>query len=762
MSLNEDSSLQAVAAALRLPAVPPAGFWDETQWAVFWSMMEAALPSIREASSVEDENHQIKLDHDQYSSAYELVKATMKNPPSEDKFHAYLDYNASADPDFRNSIIRTLYMLPGASQRSLGGALTTLSGRTGSWFLTGYFPAVNQQPLHIREAILQGWQTSRLSSMRVLTKVFTTLAQKATLQTSPLFKELTGYTDLPSDHEPVDSYEFKFMQFPASDEPVSLETDAVIVGSGCGGAVVAKHLAEAGHRVLVVDKSYHFPAAQLPLAQDMGCEYLFEGGGFLGSDDSCLNLVAGSCWGGGGNINWSVSLQTQGFVRSEWAKKGLPFFTSAQFQSCLDKVSDVMGVSSDHVRHNHRNRVMLDGARKLGWHAAAAPQNTGGTEHYCGRCHLGCGSAGKKGTAVSWLPAAAEAGAECIEGLEVNEVTFDTTDGDKKATGVVGTWVSRDATGGVSSPSSERITRKVVIKAKKVIVACGSLWSPLVLLKSGLTNRHIGQNLYVHPCNMVGAYWKEEVTPWEGKHNQTFGPSLLANQPGGIITSYSTAFENLDGAGHGVKLEPTCAVPYTVLTSMPWHSGLSSKLAALKYRHFGGFIALTRERDPGYVYPDPRTGRPRIAYTPSDFDRAHTLEGVVALAKICYIEGAEEIQAFFPGLEPFVRGEARNEEGEEAGVNDPAFTAWLERVRAVGNKPPNALFTSAHQMGTCRMAANEDEGVVDPRGRVFGTEGLYVADASVFPSASGVNPMITNMAIAEWIAMGVSKELKEV
>lgn len=361
------------------------------------------------------------------------------------------------------------------------------SGRTGSWFLTGYFTAVNQQPLHIREAILQGWQTSRLSSMRVLTKVFTTLAQKATLQTSPLFKELTGYTDLPSDHEPVDSYEFKFMQFPASDEPVSLETDAVIVGSGCGGAVVAKHLAEAGHRVLVVDKSYHFPAAQLPLAQDMGCEYLFEGGGFLGSDDSCLNLVAGSCWGGGGNINWSVSLQTQGFVRSEWAKKGLPFFTSAQFQSCLDKVSDVMGVSSDHVRHNHRNRVMLDGARKLGWHAAAAPQNTGGTEHYCGRCHLGCGSAGKKGTAVSWLPAAAEAGAECIEGLEVNEVTFDTTDGDKKATGVVGTWVSRDATGGVSSPSSERITRKVVIKAKKVIVACGSLWSPLVLLKSGLT-----------------------------------------------------------------------------------------------------------------------------------------------------------------------------------------------------------------------------------------------------------------------------------
>ncbi|KAM0284819.1 hypothetical protein ACHAQH_001740 [Verticillium albo-atrum] len=727
MSLTEGSSLQDGAAAMKLPPLPSAGFWDDTQWTVFWAMMEAALPSIREASSSTDENHQIKIDQDQYSAAYDIAKASMTNPPSEEKFKAYLDYSATENLDFRNSVIRTLYMLPSASQRSLGG----------------YFTAVNQQPLHIREAILQGWQTSRLSSLRVLTKVLTTLAQKATLQTSPLFRELTGYTDIPKDHEPADSYDFKFMQFPASEEPVTLDTDVVIVGSGCGGAVVAKHLAEAGHRVLVLDKSYHFPAAQLPLTQDMGCQYLYEGGGFMGSDDSCINLVAGSCWGGGGNINWSVSLQTQGFVRSEWAKKGLPFFTSAQFQSCLDKVSDVMGVSADHVRHNHRNQVLLDGSRKLGWHADAAPQNTGGTEHYCGQCHLGCRSAGKKGTAVSWLPAAADAGAQFIEGLDVDEVTFDETDGTKRATGVVGTWVSRDAIGSVSGPLSERTARKVVIKAKKVVVSCGSLWSPLVLLKSGLTNRHIGQNLYVHPCNMVGAYWKEEVTPWEG----------------GIITSYCSTFENLDNAGHGVKLEPTCAVPYTVLSSMPWHSGLSSKLAALKYRHFGGFIALTRDRDPGHVYPDSRTGRPRIAYTPSEFDRAHTLEGVLALAKICYVEGAEEIQAFFPGLEPFVRAEAKSNDGE-AGVNDPSFAAWLERVKEVGNKPPNASYSSAHQMGTCRMAANEDEGVVDSRGRVFGTEGLYVADASVFPSASGVNPMITNMAIAEWIAMGVSKELR--
>jgi choline dehydrogenase-like flavoprotein len=64
-------------------------------------------------------------------------------------------------------------------------------------------------------------------------------------------------------------------------------------------------------------------------------------------------------------------------------------------------------------------------------------------------------------------------------------------------------------------------------------------------------------------------------------------------------------------------------------------------------------------------------------------------------------------------------------------------------------------------MGTCRMSAREKDGVVDPHGRVWGTEGLYVADASVFPSASGVNPMVTNMAISDYISRGVARGMEE-
>jgi choline dehydrogenase-like flavoprotein len=96
----------------------------------------------------------------------------------------------------------------------------------------------------------------------------------------------------------------------------------------------------------------------------------------------------------------------------------------------------------------------------------------------------------------------------------------------------------------------------------------------------------------------------------------------------------------------------------------------------------------------------------------------------------------------------------------DPGVTDPRFAAWIAELKRIGNKPPIGTFGCAHQMGSNRMSATEKDGVVDAKGKVWGTEGLYVSDASVFPSASGVNPRVTNMAISDWISRGVSKELR--
>lgn len=195
------------------------------------------------------------------------------------------------------------------------------------------------------------------------------------------------------------------------------------------------------------------------------------------------------------------------------------------------------------------------------------------------------------------------------------------------------------------------------------------------------------------------------------------------------------------------------------------------------------YISVTRDRDSGRVYPDPITGALQVDYTPSAFDRAHALEGAIAVCKILYVAGAREIDSYICGVAPFVRDdddddalepEATQSEvlsskqddtdyDEEKGgyeIKDSRFLAWLEQVRRLGANPDNASASSAHQMGTCRMSATEDKGVVDMHGKVWGTKGLYVADSSVFPSASGVNPMITVMATADWIARAVDEDLK--
>ena len=354
--------------------------------------------------------------------------------------------------------------------------------------LTGYAAPLQQQSIPTRMAILEKWRLSYLPPLNAIHKQFTFIAKSLWLKTSPTFHKISGFPAVPNHWKPGPHFEYEFIQISSGSEPQVIETDVVIVGSGCGGAVCAKNLAEAGHQVLVVDKSYYYPPSQLPMTEEEGGIHLFQNGGVEVTDDSSISLIAGSTWGGGGTINWSASLQTQGFVRKEWAQdRGLTFFETAEFQNCLDRVCHRMGVSAEHIRHNHGNEVLLEGSRKLGYHAKTVPQNTGGTEHYCGHCTLGCGTGQKQGPVNSWLPDAAKAGAQYMEGFQVEKVLFDQSSGIKKAIGVKGLWTSRNSRGGVDGPLSERVVREVIVKAKRVIVSGGSLWSPIILLNSGLT-----------------------------------------------------------------------------------------------------------------------------------------------------------------------------------------------------------------------------------------------------------------------------------
>ncbi|KAH3907379.1 long-chain-alcohol oxidase [Parastagonospora nodorum] len=729
--------------ATPLPPLPSEDPLTAAQWKTLLAISDAVIPSIKPAS-VANARVEIAVADNAYSTAVSALRALTPedDPSAETAVTEYLAENASSNPAFKEELQRIFAMyMPQSTKKELFMVLNILDTRAGSLALTGYLTPISEQPAHIREAIVFGWSTARIGVLRQLHRSLSVLTKQTWIKITPSLRRVLGVPRVPVGMQPGKGYDYEFLQFPPGDNPEIIETDVIIVGSGCGGGVSAKNLAEAGFRVIVAEKAYHWSPDHYPMAESHGWNHLFMNGAFISSDDTSTSIVAGQSWGGGGTVNWSASLQTQGYVRREWADNGLPFFTSAEYQEALDRVCNRMGVSADFIKHNPANVKLLEGARKLGWSHKPVPQNTGGAQHYCGYCTFGCGSCEKQGPSVSYLPDAARAGANFIEGFDAEKIVFSNKGGKRVATGLQGTWTSRDANGGVAG--APLITRKVLINAKRVIVSAGTMQSPLLLLRSGLTNPQIGRNLAVHPVAVLGAIHPEEIKPWEG----------------GILTSVVNEYENLDGKGHGVKLEATNMIPSSWLIWLDWKGGLQYKLDAARLKHMVGYISLAKEKDTGRVYPDPVDGRVRFQYSPSKVAKQHIMEGLLALAKIQYVEGATEIFTVIPGMRPFKRDPSVPQSGD--GINDTEFQAWLAEVKARGFPTPESVFVSAHQMGTCRMSAREKDGVVDPQGKVWGTEGVYVTDASVFPSASGVNPMVTNMAISDWVSRNIAKGMEE-
>ncbi|KAK0610059.1 hypothetical protein B0T17DRAFT_611027 [Bombardia bombarda] len=708
-----------------LPWVPPSGeLLTKSQWRTVIAILNTVVPPVcREDTSAKASTNRASLaafhlpavEYDKMVHKIEQHvaaspdKAALRSHEQKALLEAYLAERPSDNPLFTELLTRIVSHPAGQETAASAGAV-------------------------FAEVYLDSGAPARSPPFRSLFKSMTSLGKLLLFRTSTLFYDLSGFPPAPPTWAPSSStsphHQYSFLQFspppPASPStPITITADIVIIGSGCGAAIAAHRLATTlppTTRILVLEKGYQFSAASdiFPMTQADGMENLFESGAVIEADDGSINVTAGSCFGGGGTVNWSACLQAQHFVRCEWSQqRGLPYFESAAYQASLDGVFKHMGAGA--VTPNHGNAVLLEGARKLGYEAKMVPQNCGGAEHEDGYCTLGCWKR-RWGRSRGFL--FEEGGGK---------------GGKKVVRGVKGVWTMKE--GGKEM--------EVVVRARQVVVSCGTLWSPVVLANSGLKNPQIGKNLYLHPTNFVSGFFDEDVRPWEG----------------GALTSVVSSFDNLDGKGHGVRLEAMNMMPAFCLPFLNWSSGAEYKTLVSKYRHMNMYIAITRDRDTGYIYPDPLTGFPRVAYTPSAFDRAHNLVGIVSLAKILYAQGASEIHPSLPGLRPFVCSKTNttaqkqsHTTNETEEITDPLFLAWLSELQAHGNKTPVTPFGSAHQVGTCRMSATERGGVVDPRGGVWGTEGLYVADASVFPSASGVNPMVTTMAIADYIAQGTGRD----
>ncbi|KAJ3294451.1 hypothetical protein HDU79_011025, partial [Rhizoclosmatium sp. JEL0117] len=277
---------------------------------------------------------------------------------------------------------------------------------------------------------------------------------------------------------------------------------------------------------------------------------------------------------------------------------------------------------------------------------------------------------------------------------------------------------------------------------KTVVSSCGTMNSPLLLARSGLKNQHIGRNLKLHPVSVVQGYFPDRaVNPFEG----------------GIMTSISDVLADREGTGYGVRIEVPSMHPGLFSFIAQYRGAASFKKTILQYKNRTSLIGLCRDFDStGRVYQDAQ-GYTHVDFSLGSFDSVSLEKSIIANVKILLAAGATEVDAVLPGLDPLVFSEKEVLQGNT--VTSTKAEQYYKKIQKIGVVARKAKLVCAHPMGTCRMGHSPKVGAVNPHGETWEVKGLYVADASVFPTASGVNPMVTVLSIAHSIAQFIKSDL---
>ncbi|MGI9606915.1 MAG: GMC family oxidoreductase N-terminal domain-containing protein, partial [Acidimicrobiales bacterium] len=491
----------------------------------------------------------------------------------------------------------------------------------------------------------------------------------------------------------------------------TLTADVVVVGSGAGGGTVAGVLSAAGHDVIVLEAGGYRNEADFTHLEADAYRDMYLDKALNTTADGGISILSGATLGGGTVINYTTSFETPPEVRSEWDREaGFDgVFSGDDYAASISAVSARLGVNSDHGWPSPRAQLMEKGLRDLGWHVDEMPRNAVGcTETDCGYCTLGCRIGAKQSTLVTWLQDAVDRGARIVTGAQVERVT---TAGER-------------ATGVEARVGGHRLT----VQARAVVLAAGSLNTPAVLLRSGLGGPATGRYLRLHPVTAVWGRFDERVDPWTGI----------------LQTRYSDQFADLDGDGYGFRFETAPVHPLFPAAFLGWEDGASFKRDVLGLAHLDVGGVLLRDRDHGRVVVR-RDGTPVWKYSISKHDQGHIREGVRRGAEMYLAAGASEV------LSSTIRP-VRIRAGQ-------SLDAFMAGVDSIGYGSNQTSYFSFHQMGSARMGNDPETSVVNAQNRVHGVDGLFVMDGSCFPTASGVNPMLSIGSVAHRGASILAGEL---
>lgn len=476
-----------------------------------------------------------------------------------------------------------------------------------------------------------------------------------------------------------------------------VRVDVCVIGTGAGGAPVAKELAEGGMKVAMLEEGSRFTADDLTARPREMTALLYRDAGQITTVGNVpILLPLGQTVGGTTLVNSGTCFRTPGPVLELWRERfGLEALTPEELDPYFRRVERELNVAQVPADLAGNNALVVKrGADALGWSGDFIYRNAKGCVG-SGVCAFGCPTGAKQHTGVTYVPKAWEAGATTWSGVRARRIVME----GGRARGVEAVT----AGGGT-----------LRVECDTVVVACGAIHTPLFLRRNGLggDSGQLGENLSIHPATAVRALFDEEIDMARGVP-QSF---------------YIDEF-----ADEGIMFEGAAGPPDYLASSLPFTRERHRDLM-LRFLNLAQFGVMVSDLSRGSVRE--RAGRTEIRYDLCEADAECFRRGISLLADLFWEAGAKRV--FLP-----VDGAAELTDRTQRPLDGRTL------------KPSELSLMAFHPLGTARADADPSRGVVDADLRLHGVEGLYVCDASAVPSSLGVNPQITIMALATRLAFSL-------